>query len=55
MRSRLLTAALTALLALGAAACDSGTSPGGGTVDSGADAGSTGEGFEDSDAGGIGY
>lgn len=55
MRSRLLAAALTALLALGAAACDPGTSAEGGGVspadDAGADTGSTGEGFDDHDAG----
>jgi hypothetical protein len=50
MRSRLLAAALTALLALGAVACEGETAEGAGTSpanDPGADTGSTGEGFED--------
>ncbi len=55
MRSRLITLALTVLLALGAAACDTGTSAEGGGVppdeDVGADTGATGEGFEETDVG----
>jgi hypothetical protein len=50
LRSRLLATALTALLALGAAACDTGTSAeGGGTPPSGVgdDTGATGDGFDD--------
>jgi hypothetical protein len=54
MRNRLLAAVLTAFLALGAAACDTGTSAEGGGVspadDAGFDTGTTGEGFDDQDA-----